>query len=86
MSDDFGVRYQAPHVISEWSDEHQSPQPYPVGASFSLPHQCDEWVIGDGDDAVEQMRAFIAECQAVLDAALADPDHDAPTDTPMVTP
>ncbi len=42
-NDDFGVQYTAPHTISEWSGEHQSPQPYRVGASFFLPHQCDEW-------------------------------------------
>lgn len=82
-NDDFGVQYTAPHTISEWSGEHQSPQPYRVGALFSLPHQCDEWVIGDGDQAIEQMRAFIAECQAVLDAALTNPNHDTP---PTITP
>jgi len=76
MSDDFGVQYEAPRT-----------QPYRVGASFFLPHQCDEWVIGEGDQAIEEMRAFIAECQAVLDAALANPDRNAPTDTPpTVTP
>lgn len=31
---------------------------------FQLTHQCDEWEIG----TVEDMRAFIAECQSVLDA------------------
>ena len=75
MSDDFGVQYKAPRT-----------QPYRVGASFFLPHQCDKWVIGDGDQAIEHMRAFIAECQAVLNAALANPHHNAPTDTPTVTP
>ena len=73
--DDFGVQYEAPRT-----------RPYRVGASFSLPHQCDEWVIGEGDQAINEMRAFIAECQAVLDAALANPDRNAPTDTPTVTP
>lgn len=58
-------------------------QPYRVGASFFLPHQCDEWVIGEGDQAIEEMRAFIAECQAVLDAALTNPNHDTP---PTITP
>ncbi len=66
--DDFGVQYTAPHM--HW------------GASFHLPHQCDEWVIGEGDQAINEMRAFIAECQAVLDAALANPHHDTPTITP----
>ena len=36
--DDFGVQYTAPHM--HW------------GASFHLPHQCDEWVIGEGDQAI----------------------------------
>ena len=73
--DDFGVQYTAPRTM-----------PYRVDASFHLPHQCDEWVIGEGDQAINEMRAFIAECQAVLDAALANPDRNAPTDTPTVTP
>lgn len=41
--------------------------PYRLGEdnhTFSLPHQCDEWTIG----GVEDMRQFIAECQAALDA------------------
>jgi hypothetical protein len=33
---------------------------------FHLPHQCDEWVIGDADD----MREFIAACQLLLDKVI----------------
>lgn len=46
-------------------DVHYSPY-YADGKdhAFKLPHMCGEWHIGSAED----MRLFIAECQAALDA------------------
>lgn len=62
--DDFGVQYKAPRT-----------QPYRVGALFFLPHQCDEWVIGVGDQAVEETKRHPATLVAQPPSHVIPPLH-----------